>query len=121
MFRSILMFVACCVISAADEHKATAKYDIRRCSPKVVKKSPMPRGSKPFRKAGEEPSKFPPIISYEILESGEVRNARVKRSSGFSGIDEYVLNWVQSRRYNSRPGCGVIETEEAVTIDWTAN
>jgi len=61
----------------------------------------MPRNSKLFRKAGEKPTGFPP--------------------SGFSAIDQFALNQIQAMNYNSRPGCGVIEGEVSLTIDWSSN
>jgi len=41
----------------------------------------------------------------------------LKRSSGVADIDEDALNWIQSTRYNPRPGCGVIESQASVTVD----
>jgi len=61
-----------------------------------------------FRKAGEKPTGFPPVISYEILESGEVTNAQVRRCSGFSAIDKFALNQIQAMKYNSRRDVGLL-------------
>jgi len=59
-----------------------------------------------------------PVIAFEIMESGEVMNARLERSSGIADIDAYALSWMRSARYNKRPGCGVIESKAAVIIDF---
>ncbi len=61
---------------------------------------------------------IPPLVSLEILESGEVGNVRLKHSSGFASIDKYALDWVKGTKYNNRPGCEVIETVADVTIDF---
>jgi len=65
---------------------------------------------------GEKSTAYAPLIAFEILESGEVANARVKRSSGLADLDTYAFNCVRGTKYNSRPGCGVIETETTVLI-----
>jgi len=67
---------------------------------------------------GDKSTGYSPLIAFEILESGEVANAHVRRSSGFADIDTYALNWVRTIRYSSRPGCGTIETEAAVSVDF---
>jgi TonB family protein len=54
-----------------------------------------------------------------VLESGEVANARVKRSSSFAHVDRYALEWIKGMKYNARAGCGVIEIETSVSIQWT--
>ena len=90
---------------------------IKRCRPKVVK-SVTPK-QKPIQvRKGEKSTRFTPIIAFDIPESGEVANARVKRSSGIRDIDEYALNWVKSIRYDSRPGCPAIQNEADVLIDF---
>jgi len=66
---------------------------------------------------GEKATGLDPLITFQILESGEVTNVRLKRSSGVADIDEDALNWIQSTRYNRRPGCGVIESQASVTVD----
>jgi len=55
---------------------------------------------------------------FEILESGEVSNIRLKRSSGIADIDAYALNSVRRMKYNSRPGCGIVDSEAGVTVDF---
>jgi TonB family protein len=65
---------------------------------------------------GEKATGFSPIIAFEITESGEVQKARVKRSSGIADIDAYALNWIQSAKYNNRPGCGLVTSQASVNI-----
>jgi TonB family protein len=89
----------------------------KRCNPTLVK-SGSPKGKSIQVRDGEKSSGFTPIISFEILETGKVNNARVKRSSGIRDIDYYALASIRSQRYNSRPGCPVIETDADVMIDF---
>ena len=67
---------------------------------------------------GEKVYGLSPIIAFDILESGEVANASVKRSSGISDVDSYALTSVREMRFAKRLGCGVTESQADVTIDW---
>jgi hypothetical protein len=66
---------------------------------------------------GEKSMKQVPVIAFEIVESGDVMNARLERSFGIADIDAYALSWMRSIKYNNRPGCGVIGSKVAVIID----
>ena len=92
-----------------------ATYDWKRCALKLMSdRSPADR----IRVHPGEKLKNIPVVSFEVLESGEVRNAVVSRGSGITSIDDYALTWVRSMRYNERPpGCGIIESQAGVTVD----
>jgi len=45
-----------------------------------------------------------------------VTGVHLKSSSGVQDIDALALNFIQSRKYNARPGCPVIDSEESVQI-----
>jgi hypothetical protein len=96
---------------AQQPRKDEPKYDVKRCNPKVVSKKPISEPKTIQVRQGEKPSRYPPVIALEILESGEVVNARVKRSSGIADRDAYLLNSIRGWKFNSRPGCGTVETE----------
>jgi hypothetical protein len=50
-----------------------------------------------------------------------VSNATVTRSSGVADIDKKERDATAGWDYKPRPvGCGAIETETSVTIDWAA-
>jgi len=55
---------------------------------------------------------------FEILESGEIVHATLKRSSGVAEVDNYALKSAQALKFNKRPGCGVIESNIDITIDF---
>ena len=60
-----------------------------------------------------------PLVSYNIEEGGTVTNVRLVRSSGASKIDKNFVEQTALNRYKPRlPGCGVIETQMDLTIDW---
>jgi TonB family protein len=81
-------------------------------------KQPSLSNRKVRRRPGEKASGYPPIVSFEILESGEVKNAWVKRSSGMADVDALALDWVRLALYRKRPGCGVITSQASVIIDF---
>jgi hypothetical protein len=115
---AILLIVAMVsTVTAQEKPNAELKYDVKRCTPKVLSHKPLPRTKSRLVRKGENPSGFSPIIAIEILESGEVANSHVKRSSGFANLDAYALHWIQGSKYNRRPGCGVIETDAVVSVD----
>jgi membrane peptidoglycan carboxypeptidase len=98
-----------------------ATYDWSRCALKIINHVSADNTTIRVR-AGEKSTKYPPVIVYEVLESGEVRNAIVQRSSGISDIDNYALAGVKTMRYNERPpGCGIIQSEAVVSIDLVGN
>jgi TonB family protein len=101
---------------AQDHPKPEPSYEVKRCTPKVVKQGTTPnRGL--VRRKGEKSAGYSPIVSFAILETGEITNAKLKRSSGFKFLDDHALGWIRTTTYNNRPGCGVIETKADVTID----
>jgi len=94
-----------------------ATYDWNRCVLKIVSHG-SPANTAIQVRAGEKSTQTP-VFSFEILESGEVLNAVVKRSSGVSDIDNYGLAGIRAMRYNERPpGCGIIESQAVVNVDF---
>lgn len=91
-----------------------ASYDMKGCRPKVLSVGKMPNGIR-FR-GGEKPTGLP-VVTFQILESGEVVDVALKQSSGIIDKDNAALLWVEGMKYNKRPGCGILETEVGVTID----
>jgi outer membrane biosynthesis protein TonB len=93
-----------------------SKYYVKRCRPRMVHKNTVAKPKTIQARKGEKATGYPPVIAFEILESGEVAKARVKRSSGIADIDTYALNSIRGKKYNSRPGCGIVESEATVLI-----
>jgi len=103
--------------AAQDRTKAEQEY-VQRCTPKVISRTG--HGKSPefhFRKG--EKYEHSPVVAYEVLESGEIAHAVLKRSSGVADLDKYALNWVRELKFNKRSGCGVVQSEFDVTIDFT--
>ena len=61
-----------------------------------------------------------PIVKFAVDEQGTVHNAKVKRSSGSATADDYALSWVRHLKYKPLPGCGTLESQAMVIIDFTA-
>jgi TonB family protein len=77
----------------------------------------FPKG--PFKFLPKESYKGSPIVKYQIQEDGGGSDAAIIRSSGVADIDKKVLDAIAKWKYKRRPsGCGVIEIEMTVTIDW---
>jgi TonB family protein len=80
-------------------------------------RGPIPNG--PFEFLPKESYKGSPLIKFQIQEEGKVSGALISRSSGVADIDKKVLDAVARWRYKPRPaGCGAIDTEVSVTIDF---
>jgi len=112
----LLLAVSTAFGATQDKTKPEGDYDVQRCTPKAISR----RGGKsPEIHFGKgEKYRHSPLVAYEVLESGEIAHAVLKRSSGVAEADRYALKWVQELKFNKRPGCGVIESTVAVTIDF---
>jgi penicillin-binding protein 1A len=104
------------IVKKATNSEAT--YDWNRCALKLASHG-SPTNTTIRVRPGEKSTKQTPVIAFEILESGEVTKAVVYRSSGIADIDNFALASIRAMRYNERPpGCGVIESQSVVTVDF---
>ena len=110
----LLMILPTPTVQARQQSAAT--YDVKRCTPKLVSKRPFLPPKTFHVRNGEKATGYSPVIAFEILESGEVQKARVKRSSGISDRDTHALESIGRWRVNTRPGCGTIKMESDVLI-----
>jgi TonB family protein len=93
------------------------KYDLKKCKPKLLSEKPV-RQPKLFQiRRGDKPTGYSPLVALEILESGAVVNVHLARSSGVPDQDAYALESVRGWKFNSRPGCGTVESKMDITID----
>ena len=113
---SILLATMMPTVAAQEKPKADLQYDVSRCRPKIVSQAPPPKLKAIRTRKGEKSTGFSPVIDFQILESGEVAHAYVKRSSGIADVDRYALNSIQRTKYNARSGCGIVETEATVLV-----
>lgn len=72
----------------------------------------------PFHFRDGESYKGAPIVKYQINEDGTVSDVKIKRNSGVNDIDRKVVRALFRWKYEQGNGCGIIETEMSVTIDW---
>ena len=112
------LLVASAVIGASQHQTKSEKEYVRRCAPKLISR-PAHAKSPEFKFREGEKYKHSPIVAFEILESGEIAHSWLKRGSGVADLDKYAMQWVREFKYNKRPGCGVVESEVGVTIDFT--
>ena len=113
---ALLLAVSAAFGTMQDRTKPEGEYDVHRCAPKAISR----RGGKSpaFHFGKGEKFRRSPVVAFEILESGEIAHAIMKRSSGVAGVDSYAMKWVQELKFNKRPRCGVVESTVAVTIDF---
>ncbi|HUM06318.1 MAG TPA: transglycosylase domain-containing protein [Terriglobales bacterium] len=92
-------------------------YDLNRCALKLASHPSSPNTT--IRTRPGEKLKQIPVITFRVMESGEVQGAVVSRSSGIADIDNYALTQIRTFRYKARPlGCGIIESQVGVTVDF---
>jgi TonB family protein len=72
----------------------------------------------PFHWLPGESYKNSPALKFQVNEDGTVSGVKLTRSSGVSDIDKHVVAAVSHWKYKPRPGCGIIDTEMSLTIDW---
>jgi len=111
------LIVTTFVVPALAQETITAKEIVKRCAPKAVHCAPELEGPSIRVRKGEKPTGYSPVIFFEILETGEVAHAYLKRSSGISDVDQYALSEIRETQFNRRPGCGTIESQADVTVD----
>lgn len=116
-----IMILVCSSVLGTSQNtaKPAGDYEIQRCKPKPTQRLRHRKSPQIHFQKGEKYT-HSPVVSCEILESGEVANVFLKRSSGVADADKYALDWVRELKYNARPECGVIETDVVVTIDWSS-
>lgn len=103
------------IVKQTADSKAT--YDLNRCALKVI--SHHSPSSTTIRTRPGEKLKQIPIVTFRVLESGEVQGVAVSRSSGVADIDSYALTWIRTFKYKERPrGCGIIESQAGVNVDF---
>jgi TonB family protein len=100
---------------AGKQRTPEAQYDVKRCAPKVAWRKP-PTAMMRIRFRNGEKWVGDPQVAFDVLESGEVVNAHVERSSGIPDLDAYALSGIQSTKYNRRTGCGAVHSEATALI-----
>jgi hypothetical protein len=60
-----------------------------------------------------------PVLRAQIEENGAVTNAEIIQQSGIKRLDVLLLKNIGQWKYAPRRGCGVVQSNIAITIDWT--
>jgi outer membrane biosynthesis protein TonB len=58
------------------------------------------------------------VSRVDIEESGDMTHVELTQSSGIKRLDSLLLTNIQQGKYAPRPGCGVIQSNTGITIDW---
>ena len=110
----LLLFLALANICSAQNSQPTKLPE--KCAKRRQLNRAFPKGPYKFRRG--EKYKDTPLFKFEISEQGTVTNVRLVRSSGVKDIDEKILAAVSKWKWESMPGCGVIDSEMTVVIDF---
>ena len=112
------VMVALELFAHADSGKRTdaQPYDLAQCRPHLLNQRQLK--SSVIHVAKGEKWAGAPVIAFDISESGKVDNIHLTRSSGVRDIDQRAVIWVRSRKYERRPGCGVVESNINLIVDF---
>lgn len=66
-----------------------------------------------------EPYRNTPVLRVDIEEDGAITSPKVIQPSEIKRLDARLLQNVSRWKYAARPGCGVVQSNIAITIDWT--
>jgi TonB family protein len=126
------MLLGCCGALVAASHAAcsatdsTASKQQTTSTPKgtcvpVLNTKPKPSWPKSLTTQKGESFKGNPVISFDVDEEGNVKDAKVVRSSGIRDVDEWVLREMKRWKYKPAPSCGLRHSQVIVTIDLTSS
>ena len=87
-----------------------------RCLHRKAMRSSYPSG--PFHSPKGESYKRSPIVKYQINEHGTVSEVKLRQSSGIQDIDRKMVGVISRWKLEPVAGCGIVETEISVTVDW---
>jgi TonB family protein len=90
-----------------------------RCRPQVLAPASS-SGLRPKSGTTFEGYKRSPIVTFEIDESGTVSRTKIKRTSGSRSADQLALDEVRQWKFKPLPGCGIVQSEALVTIDFSS-
>jgi TonB family protein len=61
-----------------------------------------------------------PVLRVTIEENGDMSHVQLASSSGVHRLDTLLLTDILQWKYAPRPGCGIIEANVVVNVDWVA-
>jgi len=61
-----------------------------------------------------------PVLRINIEENGETSHIQLLQPSGIRRLDAMLVSNVRQWKYAPRPGCGIVEANVVVNIDWVA-
>lgn len=79
---------------------------------------PEPKFPDNLIQSGETYSSMP-VLKVDIQEDGTVTNQELVQQSGIRRLDALLLRNVTQWKYEPRPGCGVVQSNIAINVDWT--
>ena len=117
MTRIIILFLALNVVAFAGQ---SASSPDALCHPHLNPPSSAPGHLQAKPGVNFKGYKRSPTVKFDVDEAGTISNIRIKRSSGSVAADQFVLTEIRRWKYKPMPGCGTLETEALVTIDFSS-
>jgi len=97
---------------------APLREQTESCKPKLILRPHIKFPDNLIRTG--EAYKSTPVLRMEIEEDGSITNAEVIQASGIKRLDALLLQSVRRWKFAARPGCGVVESNIAINVEWTA-
>jgi TonB family protein len=91
-----------------------------RCGLQLIAPVSSPSGLRPKSSTTFEDFKRTPIVIFEVDESGTVSRAKIKRRSGSRSADQLALAEIHQWKFKAMSGCGIVQSEAMVTIDFSS-
>jgi TonB family protein len=89
----------------------------KRCEPKRLTTKPA-SAAKPDKLESIQSYKRAPTVKFQISAEGSVSDLKLTSGSGSSVIDRYALHRIAQWKFNSRPGCPIVESKTTIQIEW---
>lgn len=103
----VILTFAPILLSQTNQSGTDCKFLIMRSGSAAIEEVQPQKGEK-YRR--------PPMVTYEVLENGDVRNLRLVRHSDIKELDEKLLSIASQWKYQTRPGCGVVKVRLAAGL-----
>jgi TonB family protein len=91
-----------------------------RCHPQVIPPASNSPVLRPKPGSNLNGYKRSPIVTFDVDESGALHQVKIKRSSGSRTLDDLALSEVRRWRFQPLPGCGNLQSEALITIDFSS-
>lgn len=105
-------------VSSTSVETAPLRKQVGNCEVKLLHRPDLKFGDDLIQTG--ETYRNTPVLRVDIEEDGAVSNAQIIQASGIKRLDALLLQNISQWKYAARPGCGALQSNIAITIDWVA-